>query len=350
MSSTYYLGVDENGLGARLGPLIVTAVLARVSDPGARFLRRKLPKKLRADLDDSKALVSNKKITLGELWARSLLRATDPETHSPVPLALVDQLSLDSLKFRKSLCPPNDMRQCFSPPPEEFLGSDAELLRIGSHLDDLSARGIEIRRVRSVICCTKRLNLMKEAGIHRFSADLHQMERLLLDAAASLPDESPRPHLVATLGKVGGMNQYSRFFGPLGGRLHSILKESHDLSSYHFPDLGTLHFEKDADQKHPLVMMASLVGKYVREVTMQGIAEFYRNEMALAKDEFTVPSGYHDHVTGRFAQEIAPVRKRLHLVDECFERRRDDPTEAPPKPKTRAKSSPQASTQTKLFP
>ena len=39
--ATFHIGADENGLGSRLGPMIVTAVLAETSDEGDRFLSRK---------------------------------------------------------------------------------------------------------------------------------------------------------------------------------------------------------------------------------------------------------------------------------------------------------------------
>ncbi len=58
MSTAYRVGADENGLGGQLGPLIVTAVAAEVDEAGSRFLSRRLPKALRQDLNDSKALIS----------------------------------------------------------------------------------------------------------------------------------------------------------------------------------------------------------------------------------------------------------------------------------------------------
>src|SRR5690349_6065198 len=71
-AQSFRIGVDENGLGARLGPLVVTAVLARVTERGARVISRRPPKRLSADLGDSKQLVSHKDIALGEAWARAL--------------------------------------------------------------------------------------------------------------------------------------------------------------------------------------------------------------------------------------------------------------------------------------
>src|SRR5947208_9884539 len=74
-AKTFRIGVDENGLGARLGPLVVTAVLARVTEQGVRVISRRPPKRLAADLGDSKQLVSHRDVTLGEAWARALAGA-----------------------------------------------------------------------------------------------------------------------------------------------------------------------------------------------------------------------------------------------------------------------------------
>src|SRR5690606_21525236 len=100
-------------------------------------------------------------------------------------------------------------------------------------------------------------------GINRFTADLHAMERIVLELQRRAGAE-----VDATCGKVGGINGYTRFWGPLAGRLHNVIAEGRDRSTYRFPGLGELHFVRDADGSEPLVMLASLVGKYLRELLM----------------------------------------------------------------------------------
>src|SRR5690606_25556763 len=89
VSVVYRVGADENGLGGQLGPLVVTAVLAEVTEAGTRLLARRLPKKLAADLNDSKALMSSSTPPPGEGGSRSFLRrcppATKPLTEPPDP-------------------------------------------------------------------------------------------------------------------------------------------------------------------------------------------------------------------------------------------------------------------------
>jgi hypothetical protein len=144
-------------------------------------------------------------------------------------------------------------------------------------------------------------------------ADLHAMERLILHFRG----EATEP-LVATCGKVGGIGKYAPFFGPLQGRLHVALEEGQAQSCYRFPEIGELRFVRDADASDPLVMLASLVGKYLRELLMHRIAHFYEGEWGADSPS---PSGYHDPVTARFVNETSKKRRELAIVQDCFERR-----------------------------
>jgi ribonuclease HII len=95
-----------------------------------------------------------------------------------------------------------------------------------------------------------------------------------------------------------------------------VLEQSRPRSSYKFPGLGILHFVQDADASDPLVMLASLVGKYFRELLMARISEYYADQI-----EGLVPaSGYHDPVTARLVQLTARRRKKLKIAADCFER------------------------------
>jgi ribonuclease HII len=138
------------------------------------------------------------------------------------------------------------------------------------------------------------------------------MERLVLDAR-----ERAGVDVVATCGKVGGFDRYSAAFGPLGGRLHAIAEEGRKRSEYSFPGVGRLAFVRDADEKHMLVCMASLVGKWVRDLLMARIVRYHRADDPAVGDA----SGYHDPVTTRFVEATRLSRKRRALPDDCFERR-----------------------------
>jgi ribonuclease HII len=301
------IGTDENGLGARLGPLVVTAVLARIDEAGEKLLGAELPEALRADLDDSKALVSHANYALAEGWAR-VLGGADAAS----PNELLQRLTLETSLELRAPCPDHVAHQCWNVAGEGF-GAPGELVeRLSSHRADLARRGVDIVCVRSSIVCSRRLNEARERGIHRFLADLHAMERLVLALQKTAGGE-----VLAICGKVGGMNEYSKFFGPLAGWLHAIIEQGRDSSAYRFPRIGEFHFVRDADARDPLVMLASLVGKWVRELLMARVSHWY------AADPSERPSGYHDPHTARFVEATALVRRERRVPDICFERARD---------------------------
>lgn len=307
--AAFLIGADENGLGSRLGPMIVTAVLAEVDEAGERFLSRKLPKRLREDLDDSKRLMSHTDVGIGEAWARALTGDT-----ARSPAELFEQLSLEGTSKLREPCPSAAHAQCWSSERETFAASDEQYQRTKAHVATLSSRGVRILEVRSSVVCTHRLNENRRRGINRFVSDLHAMERLILQ----LQRRAGAP-VHAVCGKVGGIGEYAKFFGPLSGWLHATIVEGQAESAYHFPTLGRIRFVRDADARAPLVMLASLVGKYVRELFMTRIAGHYEPSDA----EAGRPSGYHDPVTAAFVERTALVRKKRRMPDGCFERERD---------------------------
>lgn len=306
---SYRIGADENGLGARLGPMLVTAVLARVSQDGERLLRRRLPKTLRQDLDDSKRLIAFGRHGLGEAWARALV----PEARSPAEL--LEALSHRPSAELKRRCPPSAFAQCWAHPPEQFTSERAVVERVAGHLERLRSRGVQVLVARSNPLCVGELNQLKESGINRFVADLHAMEQLLLSLR-----ELAGHDIVAICGKVGGIGDYPRYFGPLSGRLHILLEHSRRKSSYGIPGLGEVHFLQDADAADPLVMLASLVGKYLRELLMARISHFHSSSI----DGQAGVSGYHDPVTERLVRLSAKRRGELGIPDACFERSRGE--------------------------
>lgn len=305
MSETYRLGVDENGLGAWLGPMTVTAVAARVSDEGTVWLKRRLGARLAADLDDSKKLVAFGNHGLGEAWARALF------PRAATPGELLGQLLRQPTSALRDRCPSSSVAQCWSNAATAFHSDDEVVRRLEKHLAVFAKRGVQIISATTEVVCASQLNEERRRGSNRFTSDLHAMERLILHWRDRFP-----ANLVAVCGKVGGMGDYSRFFGPLGGQLHAILRQERAHSAYHFPTVGELHFVQDADGTDPLVMLASLIGKYVREVLMGQINAYYQTHVP----ELRACSGYNDPVTQRFAEATSTVRKRLRIAKSCFER------------------------------
>lgn len=305
MSESYRLGVDENGLGAWLGPLTVTAVCAQVTEAGEARLRRKLSARLAADLDDSKKLVAFGNHGLGEAWARALY----PEAGTPNEL--LEHILRQSSGVLQRRCPEATLPQCWSVRQDHFQTDEKVVARLRKHLATFVKQGVTITSATTDVVCVSQMNSERKAGLNRSTSDLHAMERLILHVRDRVPGK-----LVAVCGKVGGMGDYSRFFGPLSGRLHAVIRQERAHSAYHFPGLGEIHFVQDADASDPLVMLASIIGKFVRELLMGQINGFYRNQVP----DLRACSGYNDPVSQQFVGDTRQVRKRLRIASDCFER------------------------------
>jgi hypothetical protein len=259
-------------------------------------------------------LVAHGDVTLAEAWARVLVtrgagRSTGGAT---TPEALIHALSLDDRPALRAPCPSHVESQCWSARGEGFTAPADMLHRISRDLDRLAGKGIQIAAVRSVILCTQRMNRALDEGKNRFVLDLHAMERLVLELRA-LTDSDVH----AVCGKVGGFGRYGDAFGPLGGRLHAIVQESRAQSTYRFPGIGDITFLRDGDASDLCVAMASMVGKYVREVLMGRITRHYREHSPDLPDA----SGYHDPVTTVFIDATRLLRRERDVPDTCFERR-----------------------------
>jgi ribonuclease HII len=306
------LGIDENGLGPRLGPLIVSAIVARTEGEGHMHALRPPRGSLRKRLDDSKALVSFGDSSLGEAWARAIARATGVGAEATSPDDLVHALSIESRAALRTPCRDDHLEQCWGARGERFLADDALVDTLGRDLARLRARGVHVLGARITIVCAHRLNQGITQGRSRFVSDLHAMERLALHARDEFGAE-----VEAACGKVGGYDRYADAFGPLAGRLYSTVVEGRARSEYRVAGVGRLAFVRDADQSHMLVCMASLVGKWARDLLMSRVTRFYRAD----DPELPEASGYHDPVTTRFIRASALTRKKRGILDDCFERR-----------------------------
>jgi ribonuclease HII len=304
------VGVDENGLGPRLGPLLVTAISARCTESGAKAAQKKPTKAMGARLGDSKDLVSHGDTALGEAWAR-VLHARIGGATSQSPDDLLHALCIDSSDALRARCPRDHEAQCWRA-DERFSAESPMLDAVTRDLDKLASKGIEISRVELSIICSERLNDAIDRKLSRFHVDLHAMERLVISARAHANE-----NVVAICGKVGGLNRYGDQFGPLAGRLHAVVEEGRARSEYQFPDLGRIAFVRDADATNLLVGMASLVGKWAREVLMSRIVRHYREDIP----SLPQASGYHDPVTTKFIRATKLLRKQRNLPSDCFERR-----------------------------
>jgi hypothetical protein len=323
-------------MGPRLGPLIVTAIHARVDrDAGGDRLATSKPRgALAKRIGDSKKLVAFEDSDLGEAWARAIVAWTQarraaralggsgsgpgpsafPAAPPLTPTDLLSTVALDSERTLRAPCPSHHTDLCWGDEGEVFRSNAAAVASCTKDLARLAAKGLDVVGVRVAIVCTRKLNEAVDAGLSRFDVDLHTMERLTLAAR-----EVAGADVYALCGKVGGFDFYSDRFGPLAGRLHTVLVEGRARSEYQLPGVGRLAFLRDADESHLIVGLASLVGKWARDHLMRRVVRWHRVRSPDG-DDLPEASGYHDPVTSRFIDSTALVRKRLRVDADCFER------------------------------
>src|ERR1700722_606230 len=112
------VGVDENGLGPRLGPLVVTAVVARATAEGAKLIGKRPRGGLAARLGDSKRLVSFEDSDLGGAWAIAMAKRAGSAASDPD--GVVRALAIEDEASLRRACPPHHASQCWRTEGEAF--------------------------------------------------------------------------------------------------------------------------------------------------------------------------------------------------------------------------------------
>lgn len=237
-------GIDENGLGPFLGPLVVTAYETEGPEDVLEASRV---------IKDSKMIFSRR----------------------PSDFALIEKLFVTTFGqvedlhdlFRRSrmaeeikrICPLSPEKICFP------------RMKI-PQWSDVSAKARDDAResVRFIIACPKLLRAKIEEFGSKFRANAFFMCILAL--------ESRSEDIVC--GKSGYQKSYvrelkeaTRYIG--ADERIKVLEETSDVSSYELEKTGKrVSFVKDADTRFPHVAKASVIGKYIRELCMLALTRF----------------------------------------------------------------------------
>lgn len=302
------IGVDENGLGPRLGPLVATAVAFEVDERGydpARLRRIAT----RAGIGDSKATSAFGEMAHAEGVALALVERACGVVPGDVD-ELIDAIALGASGALRAPCDDASRPHCWgaSMGLPAFGGS---IERGRSLLARIERAGLTPVHARSAVACVRVYNRELARRGSKLCVDLELFERLLLDARDALGVD-----LHAICGMVGGIRRYGPYLARIDATRLETIEESRRRAIYRAPGLGELRFEVDCDALHPPVALASMLGKYVRELLVERQGRFYRAHQP------TLPqaSGYYDPVTARFVEATAPLRRRLEIADDCFER------------------------------
>lgn len=300
----HVVGVDENGLGPLLGPLTSTAVRLDVADYDARLWRRR---GLRLGLGDSKSVAGFGAMSHCESVALALVeRATGTLPHDVD--ALLDLVAEGGTASLTTPCPSRTRAHCWDAPLAlPAWGGDVAVGRRA--LDRLEKHGARVAFARTVVSCVHVLNTHHARGRNKLLVNLAAFERLVLAARATSSED-----VLAICGMIGGLRFYGDRFSHF--MLAALIEEARRESRYWVPRVGEVRFVVDADDGHLPVALASMLGKYVRELLVERQSRFYRGHDATLESA----SGYHDPVTRRFVAQSERLRKRLGIADQCFER------------------------------
>lgn len=309
--SELVIGIDENGLGPRLGPLVVTAVAMEVD----RYEPKKLARALkRRGYTDSKDVCSFQSMADGEAKALATVACVRREVPSDLD-ALVRAVSLEGDAWLRAPCPGSGHEPCWGARIPLPRWTTTEHIAEETHALErvLERHGVRLVAVRSSILCASRLNGHIDAGTSKSRIDLGAFESL----AVALVEEAGREARIVC-GRVGMLKFYEPAFLKLANYLCAPLEESDKRSAYRLPRLGEIEFTVDADRTHPPVALASIVGKLLREGFMERMNDFYERKVQGLRRA----SGYHDPVTTEFVARIQNARLEASVPDRCFERAR----------------------------
>ena len=142
----------------------------------------------------------------------------------------------------------------------------------------------------------------------------------LFEVAAGLINKVRAAHpdrpLRFVVGKHGGRAFYLAGIQTLISPTVMVIEETRERSAYQIPG-ATIEFLMDAEEKHELVALASMIGKYVRECSMK----LFNDWWARHHDGLRRTAGYGADGR-RFFREIQPYFARLNIAKESVLRLR----------------------------
>jgi ribonuclease HII len=299
------VGIDENGLGPLLGPLVVTAVAFETPSYDRDTFWRAVKEILPAD--DSK-----------KLFSRSSLKSAEKATLSWLGAFGVEVTSHGDLAAQICLTPPFSLPRGHA--ACEGCRPGTENLPVWTDYVDLEPVGrarrsydrLDIRPafVRAFSVCPGIYNAAtSNPDMNKFRLDFQLMMELVKALSKHCGSDG---EILALCGKVGSTRYYGPWLEAAGIGAWTAEEEDREISSYQVPSVGKISFIKDGDGSHLPVAVASMVGKYLRELAMRDL------NRSLALPGIRPASGYRDKVTKEFVARTGERRKELQLEDICF--------------------------------
>jgi len=308
------IGMDEAGYGPNLGPLVVTVTAWTV--PGAprdcdlwsRFADAVTPAPARGDdklhVADSKQVYrSGDGLAALErgVWAALRLAGHSPAGYHDLCGALCRDASLDVEPWFEGRDLPL--------PRHAANGSDGAAAR---WRECCRANGIELRAIRSDVVLTERFNrLTRDSGSKGVA-----LSRISLQLLREIWDPDADEPALIIADKHGGRNRYDDLLAEIADGLMIFRQEEGMNVSRYRLGAAEIRFQAKAEAHLP-VALASMVSKYLRELSMELFNDYWRGHVPALK-----PTKGYPVDARRFRGDIAEAQARLGLADDALWRQR----------------------------
>lgn len=312
------IGMDEAGLGPNLGPLVVTVTVWDVPGSPREFdlwgamadIASQSPTKepLKLHIADSKQVYApGKGLAVLE---RAVLSAMRLLGHGPQSLSSLSENLESEISKLKYQIPPwlTERNLCLPTEVDSSLIGDLAT----KWLESCERTGVKLLAIHSEIVQPDRFNALVRDCDNKSLA----LSRISLNLLRSVwnPDDS-LPTLVIC-DKHGGRNRYDDLLAEiLDDRMIFAVSEAKERSVYRVGSTE-LRFQMKAEANFP-VALASLVCKYVRELSMSAFNQFWSEHVSGLK-----PTAGYPVDAARFRADIAEAQQRLGITDDVLWRER----------------------------
>lgn len=313
------VGIDENGLGPRLGPLVVTGAALELPEttyePSAlwKAFSGLVTRNGRPRVDDSKAVSAFRSMAEAETLVHALARLCGASG-----LDTADRfLAAVTLTPFETLCPAPSRAPCFTDDPRLPLfarpeGFEDAVLGLAEDVRAcLDAAGASLLGLRSTLYCPFRYNAFfaHAPEARKSHLNLSAFEEVIRHFSESFDEQA-----LFLCGKVMNLKYYAKYFSYLSAFDLEAKEETHLVSQYRLAGLGEVRFVHDGDRLDLPISLASIVGKYAREIYVRRMNRFF----LAAFPDLKAASGYNDKVTKQLIARIQPRLADLSVDPSCF--------------------------------